>query len=200
MDTHVFIDVSNIRSSCTKSCNFRIDFLKLIGYLKEKYEKLVNVNYYEGIASDDKEKKKYFEELEKTGFLVRSLTRRTYEDPAIFKYFSCNKCGKRNRVQILPKTVKMKSNVDVFLATEMLEVAHFADKPTHIILFSCDGDYAEAILSAAKNPKVKITVIATPSIKDIKKNTVSIRLKRLRKELPGQYQLVNILSIKDRIS
>jgi len=53
--TYVFIDASNIRSACLKSCNFHIDFIKLIKYLKGKYSKLQDVRYYEGIARGDKD-------------------------------------------------------------------------------------------------------------------------------------------------
>lgn len=52
--TFVFIDVSNIRYACRRSCGFDLDFIKYYHYLQNKYPNLQEVRYYEGIASDDK--------------------------------------------------------------------------------------------------------------------------------------------------
>ena len=94
----------------------------------------------------------------------------------------------------------MKSNVVVFLASEMLEIAYKAKAPTHIVVFTCDGDYAEAIkIALRQNPNIKITVVATPPIRDWRKNALSIRLKELRKDFSQQYSLNNIEDIKDNI-
>ena len=200
LDTYVLIDVSNIRSSCLKSCNFRIDFTMLMSYLKKKYPNLKIVNYYEGMARGDNEKRKEFCQLQKIGYAIKTIQRRAYIDEAILKNFYCKKCNYRNRIMVLPKNRKLKSNVDVYLATEMLEIAFAATKPIHIILFSCDGDYTEAIKSATKNSNVYVTVVATPTIHDYEKNTLSVRLKELRKIISKQYQLSNIMNIKDDIS
>ncbi len=56
VDTYVYVDVSNIRASCLKTLNFKIDFEKVYIYLAGKYKKLRSVYYYEGIAADDAEK------------------------------------------------------------------------------------------------------------------------------------------------
>ncbi|MDO4752890.1 MAG: NYN domain-containing protein [Candidatus Saccharibacteria bacterium] len=200
LPTYVLIDVSNIRSCCLNTCNFRIDFNKLMNYLKQKYPKLQDARYYEGIAKGDKNKNLEFKKLEKLGYSIKSLSRKSYINKAIIKNIECRKCHHKNRVTVLPQSKKLKSNVDVFLATELLEIAFSAKKPIHIILFSCDGDYAEAIKSAVKNPNIYVTVIATPPIKDPEKNTLSSRLKQLYKEIPNQYQLSNISIIKNYIS
>ena len=94
----------------------------------------------------------------------------------------------------------MKSNVDVFLTAEMLEIAYKIKGPTHIIIFTCDGDYAEAIKIAAKLKNIKITVVGTPFVNVLENNALSVRLRELRKELPNQYHLNNIQDIKDSIS
>lgn len=87
----------------------------------------------------------------------------------------------------------------MFLASEVLELAYESTGPLHIIIISCDGDYAEAIRIAAKNPQISITVIATPTTSIRTNNSLSIRLKDLRRELPGQYHLNNIEAIRDSI-
>lgn len=197
--TYVLIDASNIRAACLKSCGFNLDPIKLISYLKTKYSNLQEVRYYEGIARDDKTKLATFNELEKHGYITKSIQRRTYIDKAIMKKYACSNCGHQNRVEAMKKTTKMKSNVDVFLASEMLELAYEAKHPIHIVIMSCDGDYAEAIKIAAKNPNLAVTVIATPTTHNRAKNSLSIRLKDLRKQLPKQYHLNNIEAIKDSI-
>lgn len=200
LDTYVLVDVSNIRAACLLTCNFELDFYGLYDYLQDKYPNLKEVRYYEGLAKGDKDKEKNLQRLQKKGYVIKTLKRRAYTNPPILKSYMCRNCGHRNRVEAMPKTTKLKSNVDVFLATEMLEIAFNSKKPTQIILLSCDGDYAEAIKSAAKNKNINITVIATPFTRNFKNNTLSIRLKNLRKELPGQYHINNIETIKDSIS
>jgi uncharacterized LabA/DUF88 family protein len=199
LDTYVFIDVSNIRYACLRSCNIRLSFPKLIKYFQGKYKHLKSVKYFEGISDNDQTREKQFKSYAKLGYEIRSLSRKTYTDPAVYKGFICKKCKTRNRVKVLEKSKKLKSNVDVYIATELLEIAHLATKPTHIILMSCDGDYAEMIKSATKNTNICITVLATPPSR--KYNALSIRLKNLTEELPqSQYKLVHITSIRERIS
>lgn len=200
LDAYVFIDASNIRASCLRSCGFRVDFMRLLEYLHRKYPRLKEVNYYEGIAKGDSKKKTLFEEMEINGYNVKSLERKSYISDRVFKKFRCKKCGTYNKVEILPKLIKMKSNVDVYLATEMVQTALSKRKHIHIILLSCDGDYAEAIRAIANNKNIRITVMATPFLRDYNKNTLSIRLKKLCTELAGQYKLFNIEDIKDVIS
>ncbi|MCL2254932.1 MAG: NYN domain-containing protein [Lachnospiraceae bacterium] len=199
LDTYVFIDVSNIRSAALRSCQIKLDFIKLIAYFQEKYMNLKSVRYYEGIAKYDKERLEQFKEYEKSGYEICSLARKTYIDPAVYRTFICKniKCKTPNRIRVLAPSTKMKSNVDVYIATELLEIAHSAKKPTHIILLACDGDYAEMIRSAVKNKNVHVTVIATPPTKI--NNALSARLKQLRNTIPN-YQLTNIMSFKDKIS
>lgn len=198
-DTYVFIDASNIRAACLKSCDFNIDFLKLYVHLKNKYPNLKEVKYYEGIARNDKKKQLFFDNLEKVGYSVKTLRRRTYTRPAVMKSFKCKQCGERNRVEVLHREITMKSNVDVFLTAEMLEIAYESKEPAHIIIFACDGDYAEAIKIAVKNPNIKITVMGTPFMRNFEQNALSVRLRELRKELKNQYHLNNIGDIRDDI-
>jgi len=199
LDTYVFIDVSNIRYACLRSCNIRLSFPKLIKYFQGKYKRLMSVKYFEGISDNDQTREKQFKSYAKLGYEIHSLSRKAYTDPAVYKEFICKKCKTPNRVKALEKSKKLRSNVDVYIATELLEVAHLATKPTHIILMSCDGDYAEMIRSTVKNTNICVTVPATPPSK--KYNALSIRLKNLTEELPQtQYKLMHITSIRGHIS
>lgn len=201
LDTYVYIDVSNIRAACLRSCSFAIDFVKFYGYLQNKYPGLKEARYYEGISADDRKKQGYFRFLEKSvGYKICSLARKSYVNPAEYDNFACDHCGAVNIVQILPETVKLKSNVDVYLASEMIDRAAKSEMPLNIILVSCDGDYAEAIKAVLRiNPDSCVTVLATPMSK--RNNCLSVRLKQLSKELPrDNYKLASINNIRDKIS
>jgi uncharacterized LabA/DUF88 family protein len=165
-------------------------------YFRGKYPQLKAVKYFEGIADNDQARQKQFKSYHKLGYQICSLSRKAYTNPAVYKDFACKKCHSPNRVKVLEKTKKLKSNVDVYLAAELLAIAHPATKPTHLILMSCDGDFAEMIKSAVKNKNVHVTVIATPPTK--KYNALSSRLKQLRDTIPN-YQLTNILDFASRI-
>lgn len=99
----------------------------------------------------------------------------------------------------LKRTTRLKSNVDVFLTSDMLSTAFDTSKKTHIIIVSCDGDYAEAIKNAlSHNKNLYISVLATPKMRDFKKNALSVRLSSLYHEVDN-FDLLNIANITDRI-
>lgn len=199
LDTYVFIDVSNIRAACVRTLGFNIDFFKLLDYLRKKYPKLKNVYYYEGISSGDKRKRAEFSKLAKAGYEVKSLERKVYVEPPVYREVVCKKCKAMRRVQVLKKATKMKSNVDVYLATDLLRLAYLARKKTHIILVSCDGDYAEMIKSALEtNPRITISVLGTPAVKS-GKNTFSMRLQEMRGKVPN-FHIRNIQNIQPLIT
>lgn len=199
LETYVYIDVSNIRYACATSCGFELDFLRFYAYLRRKYPKLKEVRYYEGIARDDEKKWKHFQFLEKVGYKVCALARKSYVSQAIYGTFACEKCGVENKVQILPATRKMKSNVDVYLAADMIEQA-VNREAVNMILVSCDGDYAEAIKTIVRvNPLARVMALATPMTK--KHNCLSVRLMELSGELPREsYKLTNMNNIKNAVA
>lgn len=112
--TFVFVDVSNIRYACRCSCGFDLNFKRFYHHLQDKYANLQEVRYYEGIASNDEKKQRYFQRLEKTGYTICSLERKSYTNEAKYADFECSECGTVNTVQVLPETTKLKSNVDVY--------------------------------------------------------------------------------------
>lgn len=196
--TFVFVDASNIRYACKRSCSFDLNFEKFYHYFQDKYVNLQEVRYYEGIASGDEKKQRYFQRLEKTGYIICSLERKSYTNEARYADFECSGCGVVNTVQILPETTKLKSNVDVYMAVDMMKCAIQATEPIHIILVSCDGDFTEAIHGILSvNPNVFITIMATPMTRT--NNCLSLRLKNLRSELPDDMTLMNIDNLKEQI-
>ena len=199
--TYIYIDVSNIRYACRWSSGFELDFIKLYRYLKRKYPNAREIRYYEGIAPNDIKRRSHFEFLSKhIGYVICPLWRKSYAMPARYETFNCEKCGAKNTVKVLDETKKLKSNVDVYLASDMLERAAKENEPINIVLLSCDGDFAEAIKTALRiNPGSHVTVLATPMTK--KNNCLSIRLRQLNRELkPSEYYLGNISAAKDYIS
>lgn len=197
--TFVFIDVSNIRNACKRSCRFEINFRKFYQYFHNRYKNLATVRYYEGIASEDQKKKKHFERLTRIGYTICPLERKSYKNKARYAKFQCSKCKTVNTVQVLRESISLKSNVDVFMATDMMKYAIRATEPLHIILVSCDGDFAETIHGVVDvNPDAFITILATPMMK--RNNCLSVRLKNLRKELSDNMTIMNIENLKEQIS
>lgn len=199
LETYVYIDVSNIRLACQKTLGWDVDFYKLRKYFRDKYANLQEVRYYEGLAVGDLEKKKELGRLRRAGYEICSLARKAYSEPAVYRRVRCRRCGHTWDAKVMSSTLKKKSNVDVYLASDMLTRALTSRKRMHIILVSCDGDYAEAIRNLLNaNPRIQVSVLATPPVKDLKKNTLSVRLKQLRRELDG-YRLMDISNFADYI-
>ena len=199
--TYVYIDVSNIRYACLWSCGFNLDFIKLYDYFKDKYPNLQEVRYYEGVSYRDKKKLRHFRFLsERIGYKICSLSRKGYVEPARYETFECENCKFPNKVKVLPENVKMKSNVDVYLTSDLLECAAKANEPINFVILSCDGDYAEAIKAALRlSPDSRVTVLATPMTEI--NNCLSVRLKHLSRELDRKnYKLANVYNIRDYIS
>ena len=127
---------------------------------------------------------------------MHTLIRKSYQNNAKYKSFKCNNCNKKHTVEILKKSKTLKSNVDVYLCSELMGDSLNISKPFHLIIFSCDGDFSEMIENILKKNKyAHVTVLATPFVKY--NNYLSIRLKKLEKI--DRYYLANIMNIKDRI-
>lgn len=197
LPTYVYIDGSNIRFACKDGLGIELDYKKLYGYLAKKYPELRRAVYFEGRSSEDVEKLNIFKKYQRYGYEVLSLDRKKYVAPAVYKKFKCKKCKTLNSVRILPAVAKFKSNVDVYLCSEMMFDAINTSKEAHLILLSCDGDYAEMIRKLLDNfPNLHITVLATPFTRPV--NFLSVRLIEMR--CYDNYQLTDISTIKDKIS
>jgi uncharacterized LabA/DUF88 family protein len=202
LDTYIYIDVSNIRSACLKTLGFMIDFVKLLNYFQNKYSNLKEVRYYEGIAKGDAAKHKMFRTLSKKGYIVCPLERKSYVSADVeAQKVKCPQCKHIWTAEFVRERKVMKSNVDVYLASDMLVQVSTTNHPIHIILVSCDGDYAEAIKNMISlGPNATVSVLATPPAKNPMKNTVSVRLKQLYKDVPlHRYDLTNIDTIRRHI-
>ena len=200
LDTYVYIDVSNIRNACRISCGFYLDFIKLYKYFRKRYPNLRDVRYYEGIYQGDNKKISWFKKLGKVGYTICPLRRKKYVQNPKMKTFDCWRCGATNNIEVLGEVVKYKSNVDVYLVSDMLVQVAKAKGPINIVLVSCDGDYVEAIKSVFElTEDAFVTVLATPNKRD--RNLLSYRLRYLFRDLgQDRYMLENIETIKDIVS
>ena len=198
--TFVFIDVSNIRRACNKGLGFNISFMRFKNYLKHKYHRLEDVRYYEGMSIGDEKKKEYLDYLKKVGgFTICTLERKSYYTGPSEVSCVCDYCGRETKLQIAAGYTKFKSNVDVYIAANMVEIAATNDGPLHFILVSCDGDYDEAVRSVFRiNSNVFFTIIAT-SLSAKPENSMSLRLKNLQSEFQEHLAIVDINVLKDRI-
>lgn len=161
-----------------------------------------------GVANNDTAKQAEFNNLQAAGYEIRALERKSYIQEAVYKEVKCKNCKTTRRVQVLKRSVSLKSNVDVYLATDLLKIAYLATRPTQIILVACDGDYAEMIKSALEtNRNISIKVIATPVVPQVRLpngkfkniNSCSTRLQKLKGEKYPSFYLVNIRDIQDYI-
>lgn len=196
LDTYVYLDSSNIRNALRVS-GVNLDFKKLYKYLSITYKNLKSVKYFEGVDKENIETIEKFKELGKVGYKMKTLERKSYFNSAKRRTFKCTNCKEKNQVEILRESKTLKSNVDVYLCSELMGDLLTVEKPSHAIIFSCDGDFAEMIKNLLeKNPNVHVSVFSTPFTKN--NNYLSVRLKQL--ERINQYYLVNILNIKDKIN
>jgi len=196
LKTYIYIDSSNIRNAL-KVSHIDIDFGRLYKYLKNKYPKLQCVKYFEGIDKKDRKKVKEFKKLGKVGYEIRTLSRKAYKNSAKYRTYKCFNCKEKNTVEILKESKTFKSNIDVYLCSELMGDLLNVSTKSHAIILTCDGDYAEMIRNVLeRNKDVYISVLATPFTEH--NNYLSSRLKELNRI--ERYNLINILSIKDRIS
>ena len=197
LPTFVFIDASNIKNACEKSCNFTLSWRKLYSYFSTKYLSLKNIFYFEGIAKNDTKKEAKFDKLAKIGYAILSLTRKTYLKDERFREVVCGKCNNKIPVKTSTNGSTLKSNVDVYLAAKFMETTNSTEEPIHLILVSCDGDFVELIKVALRQkPNLCVSVFATPYSKNY--NYLSSRFKELRPE--NRFFLNDISKIKDLIS
>ncbi len=195
LNTYVYIDSSNI-SNALKVFKIELDFFKLFNYFKKTYPKLKTIKYFEGVDREDYKKQKDFAQLQQLGYEIKTLQRKTYLYPAKYKAFKCTHCKAKNNVRILRKKKILKSNIDVYLCSELMSDLLNVRTETHAIILSCDGDFADMIAKVLnRNRRIYISVFATPFRR--KNNYLSIRLKKLEKI--SRYYLINILNIKDYI-
>ncbi|MBU0648163.1 NYN domain-containing protein [Patescibacteria group bacterium] len=194
--TFVYIDASNIRNALRHN-SLMIDFPMLFAYLQKKYKKIRKIKYFEGLHQKDTIKQEELAEYESDVVEIKTLSRKSYTNRAKYKNFRCNNCQTNNKVQVLKPNKKFKSNIDVYLCSELMSDVINRKRKTHIVLYTCDGDFAEMIKKLMEiNSLLYFTVVAPPYSST--NNYLSSRFKELG--VFERYFLVDIFSIKDKIT
>lgn len=133
----LFIDGANLYSAA-RSLGLDIDFKKLLGEFRKR-GRLLRANYYTTILETDEHNpvKPLVDWLSYNGFNTVTKVAREYTDRE----------GRR----------RVRGNMDVELATDMLLAADYLD---HIVLFSGNSDFRR-VVEAITAKGVRLTVIST---------------------------------------
>ncbi|RYF02967.1 MAG: NYN domain-containing protein, partial [Oxalobacteraceae bacterium] len=138
-----FIEGANLHA-LAKNLDMHMDFAKLHAYF-QKHCRFVRANYYTTMNEDAEYNsiRPLIDWLSYNGYNVLTKPAKEHVDSL----------GRR----------KIKGNVDVEIAVDMLEAAKTCD---HIVLFSSDADFLSAV-TAVQRMGVRVTVVSTiPSVGD----------------------------------
>jgi uncharacterized LabA/DUF88 family protein len=138
--TYVFIDATNIIYGAT-GCSFRVDFRKLIKYLRERFESN-KVYYYGGIDKENIKQLNFYNKLRSLGFELRLVPVKVFSN------------GKK------------KADVDSRMTFEMMLYFNMYDR---LVVLTGDGDFYW-VLEYLKKEKEKLWILSFPkqSAKELK--------------------------------
>lgn len=133
----VFIDGANLYAA-TKGLAFEIDYQRLLDWLGDQ-SRLIRAFYYTALLEEQDYSpiRPLVDWLDYNGYTMVTKPVKEFTDQQ----------GRR----------KIKGNMDIELAIDMMEVA---DKVDHILLFSGDGDFRRLVESVQRKG-VRVTVIST---------------------------------------
>ena len=138
MKTAVFIDGANFYASL-KLLEIDIDYKRVLKYVGTEHGTLIRANYYSSLSDS-----------EEFNGMVRLIDFLSYNG-----YNTVTKPTKE--FTDLKGQRKIKGNMDIELAVDMLELA---DHVEHIMLFSGDGDFRR-VVDAVQRRGVRVTVVST---------------------------------------
>lgn len=213
---YAFVDAANLFYGGERSLHFRIDYEKLIKYLREKFA-VTKVFYYSGIDVDQyKEERKeidleklvkYYEAelLKKERSEEEMVLLETHLKRAMF-YRDLDRFGYELRIKptkvftSTEGTVTTKANCDVDLTFDMMR---FMSQYNEAVVMSGDGDFAP-ILEYLKNKKKKIWVLARAErtareMKEIGGDDF-IDFKSIRKEVEAEKEMVKDVARKAEVA
>jgi uncharacterized LabA/DUF88 family protein len=133
----LFIDGSNLYAAA-RGLGFDIDYRKLLDYFASKGH-LVRAFYYTALVEDQEYSpiRPLVDWLDYNGYTMVTKPTKEFTDSQ----------GRR----------KIKGNMDVELAIDVLEMAQHLD---HVVLFSGDGDFRR-LVEAVQRKGVRVTVVST---------------------------------------
>lgn len=169
---YAFVDAANLFYGGERSMHFRVDYEKLIKYLREKFL-VTKVFYYSGIDVDSYREEgrelnlskllKYYDEelLKKDKTEEERALLETHQKRVVF-YSDLNRFGYELRIKptkvftSTEGTITTKANCDVDLTFDMMR---FMSQYNEAIMLSGDGDFAP-VVEYLKNKKKKIRIMA----------------------------------------
>ena len=133
----LFIDGSNLYAA-SRSLSFDIDYKRLLDAFSEK-GRLIRAFYYTALIEDQEYSpiRPLIDWLDYNGYTMVTKPAKEFTDST----------GRR----------KIKGNMDIELAVDMIEMAPFLD---HIVLFSGDGDFRR-LGEAGQRKGLRVTVVST---------------------------------------
>lgn len=133
----LFIDGSNLYAAA-KGLGFDIDYKNLLQLFSDS-GKLIRAFYYTALLEDQDYSpiRPLVDWLDYNGYTMITKPAKEFTDPS----------GRR----------KIKGNMDIELAVDMLEMA---DRLDHIVLFSGDGDFRR-LIEAVQRKGARVTVVST---------------------------------------
>ncbi|MBA4783344.1 MAG: NYN domain-containing protein [Rhizobiales bacterium] len=136
----LFIDGANLYATA-RSLDFEIDYRRLLKDFKQK-SYLLRAYYYTALADDQEYSsiRPLIDWLDYNGYKVVTKPTKEFTDAQ----------GRR----------KVKGNMDIELAVDMLEAAEHAD---HLVLFSGDGDF-RSLVAAVQRKGRKVSVVSTLAV------------------------------------
>lgn len=159
--TYIFIDAENVFYS-QRTLGWRISYEKLMEYLKKECGEKTRCFVYTGVDESNIGQKKFLDMLDINGYILRTKV-----------------------IKVIKKSKgenKWKSNLDVELALEMVELK---DKYDTAVLMSGDSDFA-IVLDKLKQAGKRVIVMSTRG--------------RIAKELLERAKYVDLRKLKDKIS
>jgi len=137
MKIAAFIDGSNLYATA-KALEIDLDYKKVLDWLGQRGH-LVRSYYYTALLEDQEFSplRPLVDWLDYNGFTVVTKAAKEFIDAA----------GRR----------KVKGNMDIEIAVDMLEAAEYAD---HIVLFTGDGDFRR-LIEAVQRKGIRVTVVSS---------------------------------------
>jgi uncharacterized LabA/DUF88 family protein len=206
---YAFVDAANLFYGGERSLHFRIDYEKLIKYLRKKFG-VTKVFYYAGVDVDQyKEEKKEIDLSKLVKYYEGELLNkdRTEEEKVLLEthlkramfYRDLDRFGYELRIKptkvftSMEGTVTTKANCDVDLTFDMMR---FMSQYNEAVVMSGDGDFAP-ILEYLKNKKKKLWVLARAERTAREMREIGgenfIDFKSIRKEVEAEREVVGLI-------
>ncbi|PPR20320.1 MAG: hypothetical protein CFH40_02004 [Alphaproteobacteria bacterium MarineAlpha10_Bin3] len=161
----LFIDGANLYAAA-RALGFDIDYKRLLKLFGEK-GRLIRALYYTALIEDQEYSpiRPLVDWLDYNGYTMVTKPTKEFTDSY----------GRR----------KIKGNMDIELAVDMLEMA---DKLDHIVLFSGDGDFRR-LVEAIQKKGVRVTVVSTV------KSSPPMAADELRRQADNFIELIDLAAV-----